>query len=131
MQKIGKKLYADLILVLVLLIVALSVFILWRSTREAGQWAVVYVNGAEVCRYSLSEDGEYPLNGGSNLLVVDGGAAYMKSADCPDKKCVNMGKKSLSGETIVCLPNRLEIRIEGGEDMLVGLAEGEAMEALL
>lgn len=119
MQNIGKKLYRDIALVLFLLILALSVFIIWRVTRENGEWAVVYVDGEEVYRYSLSLDGEYELNGGTNVLVIESGKAYMKFADCPDKKCVNMGKKSLSGESIVCLPNRVEVRILGGEEILV------------
>ena len=118
MPKIGKRLYADVVLVLALLILSLSVFIIWRVFAEPGRWAVVYLSGEEISRYSLSEDGEYPLNGGSNTLVIENGKAYMKYADCPDKKCVDMGKKSLSGETIICLPNEVEIRIEGGEEIL-------------
>ena len=124
MQKMGKKLYADIVLVLVLLITALSVFIIWRVTREPGEWAVVYVNSEEVARYSLNVDGEYPLNGGSNTLVISDGRAYMKYADCPDEKCVKMGKKSLSGESIICLPNRVSVRIMGGEEILVGAVSG-------
>ena len=120
MQKIGKKLYADVILVLVLLVCALSVFLIFLFTSSAGEWAVVRVDGEEICRYSLTIDGEYILGGGSNVLVIEDGGAYMKTADCPDKRCVNMGRKTRSGESIICLPNKLEVRIEGGEDILVG-----------
>ena len=119
MQKIGKKRYADIILILGLLIAALSVFVIWKVTRTPGRVAVVYVDSVYTARYSLELDGEYELNGGTNILVISGGKAYMKFADCPDKKCVNMGKKSLSGEWIYCLPNGVEIRIEGGDDEII------------
>ncbi len=111
MRKIGKKFYYDVILILALLIVALSVFIIWRVTRDEGAFAVVTLDGEEIGRYSLFVDGEYSLNGGSNLLVISDGEAYMSSADCPDKVCVHTGKISLSGERIVCLPNRVEVKI--------------------
>ena len=119
MRKIGKKHYNDIVLILALLIVALSVFIIWRVSREDGAYAVVTVDGEEIGRYSLSEDGEYSLLDGKNTLVISDGEAYMSHADCPDKVCVHTGRVSLSGERIVCLPNRLEVRIVSAEDGLI------------
>ena len=37
----------------------------------------------------------------------------MTEADCPDKICVNTGKISKIGETIVCLPHRVVVEIQG------------------
>ena len=37
---------------------------------------------------------------------------------------MKMGKKSLSGESIICLPNRVSVRIMGGEEILVGAVSG-------
>ena len=37
-------------------------------------------------------------------------------ADCPGKDCVHTGSISKAGSAIVCLPNRLEIRIENRGD---------------
>ena len=113
MQRMSKKLYYDIVLILVLLIAALSVFIVMKSFSRDGSYVIVRVDGEETCRYLLSEDGEYSLNGGSNLLVINDGKAYVSYADCPDKVCVRTGKISLSGERIVCLPNRVEIFVEG------------------
>ena len=115
MQKMGKKLYYDIVLVLVLLILALSVFIVMRACQRDGAVAVIAVDGEEVERYSLAADGEYSLNGGTNILVISSGEAYIVEADCPDKVCVRTGKIRLSGERIVCLPNRVEVYIEGGD----------------
>ena len=39
----------------------------------------------------------------------------MKDADCPDKLCEKTGKISKNGETIVRLPHRVVVEIQGGE----------------
>ena len=117
----NKKLCADVILVLSLLALGLSVFLITTLTREEGSTVIVSVNGDDKCEYSLSQNGEYSLNGGTNVIVIEDGAVYMKSADCPDRLCVHQGKKSMNGERIVCLPNRVEVRVEGdGEEILGG-----------
>lgn len=116
----NKKLCADVILVLSLLALGLSVFLITTLTREEGSTVIVSVNGDDKCEYPLSQNGEYSLNGGTNVIVIEDGAVYMKSADCPDRLCVHQGKKSMNGERIVCLPNRVEIRVEGDGEELIG-----------
>ena len=110
-----KKRVADILLICGLLVVALSVFLIIELTRGEGAAAEVSVDGEVVATYSLSVDGEYSLNGGTNLLVISGGEAYMKEADCPDGLCIGQGAVSREGQTIVCLPNRVMIRIVGAE----------------
>ena len=89
------------------------------APKGGGVWAVVYVDGEEVKRATLSaEYTEIPVETpwGENLVVVSGGKADVIEADCPDKLCVKQGKISKNGETIVCLPHKLVVEIEGGED---------------
>ena len=119
-KNLGKgKNIADIILVLVLLIVGLSVFIIIELSRDAGDCVRVYSNGEFIGEYSLSEDGEYSLNGGTNVLIIENGNAYMSHADCPDHLCIKQGDISRTGEKIVCLPNRLSIEVFGtGEEIL-------------
>lgn len=108
-----RRLIADLLLALALLAVALSVFLLRRATAEEGRVVAVLVEGDCVAEYPLDRDGEYLLGGGTNLLVIEGGEAYIAEADCPDKLCVKSGKISLEGDRVVCLPNRVVIEIRG------------------
>lgn len=118
---LGNKRYiADVILIASVLAVILSAFIIVSLTSRPGAIARVSVDGRVVAEYPLSFDCEYSLNGGKNLLVVKDGAVYMKQADCPDGLCVNQGKKSRSGERIVCLPNRVMVEIIGDGDELIG-----------
>lgn len=115
----NKKLLADIILICVLLVVSLSVFLIVSLTREEGAVALVTVDGKEVGRYSLSTDGEYSLNGGTNILVIKDGEACVTYASCPDGLCINQGKISKTGERIVCLPNKVMVEILGAEEELI------------
>ena len=112
-MKITKTLRADIVLIVsVLLLGALSLAALFIFKKD-GSYAVVEIDGERVAKYSLDEDGEYVLNGGTNTLKIENGRAYMLMADCPDKTCVHRGQVAAVGESIVCLPNRVAIYIEG------------------
>lgn len=67
-------------------------------------------------RLPLSEDTRLLLkdaSGNENLLVIEGGSVRLEDADCPDRLCVRQGAISRSGESIICLPHKLVITIEG------------------
>ncbi|MBR7181782.1 MAG: NusG domain II-containing protein [Clostridia bacterium] len=106
----------DLILIGIVLAVILLSFLLITLLKKDGAYVIVRVNGEEVARYSLAEDGEYELNGGSNILRIEGGKAYLTEANCPDHLCINQGKIDQTGETITCLPNRLTVTVYGADD---------------
>ena len=114
----NKKTVADIVLVAALLVISLSVFIIVEATRAEGVLVRVSVGDAVSEEYPLNIDGEYALNGGSNILVVDGGAAYIREADCPRQICVRSGRISRSGQRITCLENRVVVEIVGGEEIL-------------
>ena len=118
MKRKSKKI--DIIVIVSLLLVSLIAVIALLLTRRSGESVVVEVNGEYVATYSLLEDGMYSLNNGTNMLIIEGGKAYMSEADCPDKTCVKRGGVSYSGESIVCLPNRITVTVkgEGGVDLV-------------
>ena len=118
-----KRLLMDVLLIAVLLALTGILYFQYGKTDEAGTWAVVRVDGREVARYAMDQNGVYPLNGGTNVLAIDKGEAWIQEADCPDHVCMLMGKISMSGQVITCLPNRLTVTVEGGEqlvDMITG-----------
>ena len=106
-----KRLAFDLVLILCLLLFALVLFIVFRKGSDTGAYARVSIAGEVVAEYSLSEDGEYTLNGGTNILLIKDGKASVIYAECPDLVCKRAGEIHLSGERIVCLPNKLMIEI--------------------
>ena len=105
----------DLILIAAVLAITLLAFGLMPLFQAEGAYVIVRLNGEEAARYSLAEDGEYELNGGTNILRIESGSAYLVSATCPDHLCVNQGKINRSGQTITCLPNRLTVTVYGAE----------------
>ena len=64
----------------------LSLFVI-NQTKEEGDIVVIRVNGNIVQEIPLNQDGTYPLNNGSNTLVIEDGKAYLIEATCPDKTC--------------------------------------------
>ncbi len=106
----------DIILMASILAVSVLIMIFTRVFTDKGMTAVVYVDGAETGRYLLTEDIRVDIggyDGSHNTLTISGGKAYMSDASCPDKLCMHQGKVYKGGQTIVCLPNRVIIKIEG------------------
>ena len=48
----------------------------------------------------------------ATLEILGSGKARIVESTCPDKVCINMGWITRSGQVIVCLPNRIVVRIE-------------------
>ncbi len=112
----------DVILIAGLLLAALAAFggISWylaADTQKAE--AVVEVDGQEKGRYPLDQDTsvEIQLEDGSyNLLEIKDGRADITEASCPDKICVDHRPVSRRGESLVCLPNKVVVEIENGQE---------------
>lgn len=113
-----KKYIADLFVVLLFLLAGLSVYFILELTESAGASVSVTVGGELEGEYSLSINGEYDICGGKSTLVIENREAYLINSDCPDKLCEHMRKISRSGERIVCLPNKLYVVVNGGEEIV-------------
>ena len=92
----------------------------WLS-RSAGQGTVagIYQDGILVQAIDLSEVGEpreLMIEGpaGGNTIRVEQGRIRVSGAGCPDQICVGQGWLTGGVTPIVCLPNRLVIRMEEG-----------------
>lgn len=107
----------DILLIIAVLVVAMLFGSIMMLTRSEGGTAVIIKDGNEIQRLSLDRDTEYVVGEGKDLnkVVIRDGKAYVSEAGCPDKICVKTGAVCYEGETIVCLPNKLVVRIEGGE----------------
>lgn len=111
---------ADIILFILLVLLggALAFPALFMSS--GGDTVKVTVNGKPYGTYKLSEDKEITISrsGHVNRFRIKDGTVDMVEASCKNQICVHEGKISRSGQSIVCLPNRVSIVIEGkgGDD---------------
>ena len=103
----------DVIIISSLLIVSLLLLLFTFLFKTEGAVAVVEINGETVGEYSLTENGAFILNGGTNTLVIEDGAASLINSTCPDHTCEGIGKVRFVGQTIICLPNRLTVTVRG------------------
>ena len=81
----------------------------------------IYKDGSLVEKIDLNSvtgEREITLSGdlGDNVILVSNGRIEMKSADCPDKICVEHGELKSSSSPIVCLPNKVVIKFENSTD---------------
>ena len=82
-----------------------------------GNRVIVYEEGKKVYEMSLNKNEEITIeNRYRNKIVVQDGKAAILESDCPGMDCVHSGWISGKGLSLVCLPNRVEIRIEGEMD---------------
>ena len=106
----------DILLIAALLLLSGALMLVLLLSQKHGSTVVISVDGKDVKSFSLYEDTRFVIDGyhgGSNVLVIENGEAYLESASCPDKLCVNMGKISKVGQSIICLPNKVVIEIRG------------------
>ena len=103
---------ADIITaVLIIIISLLPIFLSASRGVNAKKTAVIYKNNKIEQRLYLDKDVEFYV--GSVLVQVKGGKVRIKDSDCPFKICMHAGWISAPGSTLICLPNRTMIRIEG------------------
>lgn len=100
----------DFILILVIIAVSAALFCIFSAFKSSGDYVSIVSDGREAVRLPLDADTEYSV-GGKNIVTIKDGKAFVSYADCPDKLCIKQGEISDTGKTIVCLPNRLTVKI--------------------
>ena len=97
-----------------LIIIAVIFLMLWLIPKPQGGTVIVSLNGEVYKEVSLNENSVIPIETefGKNTVVIEKGEVFVTDADCPDGLC-EKDRISKSGESIVCLPNRLSVTVEG------------------
>lgn len=129
-------LWDGLVAAAVLLLAVLCGVFIWDGGNETQHLtAVVSVDGTEALRCDLAEfpTEQQDFSGNGYTLFVaraeaeDGRVGLQVTAsDCPTQDCVHTGRIFRGGQSIVCLPARIIIQLEGGEptqtqpDLVIG-----------
>lgn len=108
----------DILVVLILLVIALGFFWVLRFIhRKPADVVEIYREDTLIKIYSINDNGQYEIkNGGdTNQIIIEDGEVFIREANCPDKLCVKQGRISKSGESIICLPHKIVVKISSKE----------------
>ena len=98
--------------------ILVGVFFWTNVGREEGSMVSVYQDGKLLKEISLNDTTEFTVEGAyTNVISVKDGRAAITESDCPGTDCVHSGWIHDAGRSIVCLPNRVEIRVEGASEV--------------
>ena len=106
---------ADIILALVLIIIGTGVSFMLSRSNVTGSQVVVQVDGKIYGTYSISENRSIPIRQGkkTNTVLIKDGKVSMSEASCHNQVCVKHKSIHTTGESIICLPNKVIIKIQG------------------
>ena len=105
----------DIILIVSLLVVGIIALVIWHFIYSVdGKYVTIEQRDNLIGIYPLNVDKEIEIEHRGevvNKIVIEDGYCYMEEAECPDHLCKKQGKVNKSGQTIVCLPNRVVVTV--------------------
>ena len=103
---------------LVIVLICVSAVCFWSVDGTESPIIQIYQNNTLVKECSLDKEETFVIEGAyENTIVIQGGKVAITKSDCPGEDCVHSGWISSMGRSIVCLPNRVEIRITGESEV--------------
>ena len=107
----------DALVVLAVLLLAFSLAARpYLAAKAAGELTVcITIDGETVERCALRAytGGTYESRGYTLTVAAEGGAVRVSESDCPNQDCVHSGAISRAGQSVVCLPARVAVTLEG------------------
>ncbi len=103
---------------IILLVLSLSLLGLWTVIgAEKGGEVIIEQDGKVVFASPLDQSTQADIEGplGVTRVRISEGVVTVVEASCPERLCMAMGSVGRAGEVIACLPNRILIRVVGGE----------------
>lgn len=110
---------SDIKLVIILFVIVLAVFVVINVTKKEGTMAEVYYGDKLITTINLNIDGEYVVDGelGDVVLEVKDKMIRVKEENSPKHICSKEGFIGDSFRTLICLPNRIIIKIVGESEV--------------
>jgi len=104
-------------------LLSLAAMLFLSMSQKQGDRVELYQNGVLLETLPLNKDVERNIvsdHGGYNVVRIQDGQVSVTEASCPDQVCVRHGPTKQTADPIVCLPNRLEVKViyerDGGLD---------------
>ncbi len=91
----------------------------WAGRAQGGLQAVVTVDGKEIRRINLDQvkaPFEFTVQTGANneqynIVEIERTRVRVREANCPEQVDVNQGWLTRSGQSAICLPHRVVLRL--------------------
>ena len=127
-MKKHKSFKNDILLLVILLVIGLLIPLGYRFFHHStGDAITITIDGVLWRTLPLSSDTtiDIPGIGGTNTLHIKNGQASIAEADCPDKLCVHQSSIRHNGESLVCLPHKVIVKVTAdvSDDDLDGIAK--------
>ncbi len=108
-----KRIYRnDIIFNIVIILLCISVPFAHSLLSNADKKTVIVsYDGNVKKRIDLSDGGVYQIHGVE--VTVKDGRAFVSNSSCPDGLCMKMKDAENVGDTIICVPNKVSVRISG------------------
>ena len=110
----------DLIIIIILAVAVVSWLGIEKMSESKDERQIVIETNGDFYKSTPMEKGmkqqeiHIELENGNHIdILIDENGAYVKDVICPDKVCQKTGVVSKVGQSIVCLPNRVVVYVEG------------------
>lgn len=109
---------ADIILAAALIIAGFAMSYILSFGSSTGSRLDISCNGEIFGSYPLIEDRTISVRRDShiNKVTIKDGVVSMSFSDCSGQDCVHQAPISRTGESIICLPNKVVLEISGDTD---------------
>ena len=113
----------DIILIFVIIFISLSFFgIIKLLEKDTDKQAVVYYENKEILRFNLTSDGieEFEVTGYNGKIIIErqGKRVRISEETSLYNICSKQGFIEYSYQTLVCLPNKILIKIVEDSDKI-------------
>ncbi|WAW14012.1 NusG domain II-containing protein [Peptostreptococcus equinus] len=109
----------DIILILIVAILIGQFIIINKFiNKDKGDRVEIYLKNKLYGTYSLDKEKKIYISdaGNKNVLKIHDNGIEMIETNCPDKVCVKTGFISKPGQSIVCLPHKLNVKIVSDDE---------------
>ncbi len=114
----------DILLMIMLLLLAVGLFVIPLLQARAATAEIVIMETGQVRTVSLADDATYEVSAREVHLTVcvRDGEIFVSESDCRDGVCRNTPPISRGGQSIVCAPAGIMVRITGEEVLVDGVS---------
>ena len=110
---------SDIKLIIIVIFIISIFLIIMKITSKEGNTATVYYEDKIILTIDLTKDKEYTVKGyqGDVVLEVKNNKIRVKEENSYNHICSKEGYISESGKSLICLPNKIIIKIDGKSEI--------------